>query len=102
MKTETTTTIKLPNETLLKIKGLALEKGTTQSHIIKEFINKGLSKVENESKELPKARVINKEMLNYDPDYKGSVEDIIGIVKLDEKTDSVELKNSIYKDKAGF
>ena len=101
MKTETTTTIKLPNETLLKIKGLALEKRTTQSQIIKEFINKGLSKTEKEDTGKVKARVINKDMSGYDPKYEGSLKNIIGIVEVDkpEDIDIQELKDSIHYKK---
>ena len=40
METETLTTLKIPNDTLIQIKGLALEKRTTQTDIILQFINK--------------------------------------------------------------
>jgi len=98
VKTETLTTIKIPNETLIKIKGLAVEKSTTQTDIILQFINKGLDKTEKEHNELPKARVINSEMPGYDPDKKFNSIDLIGIVEVDnpEKIDVQELKDSIH------
>ena len=101
MKTETLTTIKIPNETLIKIKTLAVEKGTTQTDIILQFINKGLSKTKNKATGLPKARVINSEMPGYDSNYKGNLKNIIGTAEVDnpEKIDVQELKDSIHYKK---
>ncbi|WP_409200445.1 hypothetical protein [Methanobrevibacter sp. DSM 116169] len=101
MTNETVTTIKLPNETLKKIKLLAVEKGTTQKKIINDLLNQALNKTENEITELPKSEVINHKMPGYDPKYKGSLENIIGIVEVDnpEKIDVQEIKDSIRMKK---
>lgn len=101
MTNETATTIKLPKETLKKIKLLALEKGTTQKRITNDLLNQALNKPENEIAGLPKAEVINHKMLGYDPKYKGSLENIIGIVEVNnpEKIDVQELKDSIHMKK---
>jgi len=98
-----TTTLRLPSETLIKIKALAVETGKSQNNIINELIDKGL-KANEKNKGKIKARLINKEL----PEAKNvtkkydSLKDMAGIVKLNHETDSVELKNSIYKDKARF
>ena len=96
-----TTTLRLPSETLIELKALAIRKGKSQNDIINEFINKGL-KNSNKLKGKIKARKINHEMPGYDPEKKSNSKDIIGIVKLDHETDAVKLKNSIYTDKARF
>jgi len=103
MKTETLTTVKIPNETLIKIKGLAVEKGTTQTDIILQFINKGLNKTKNKATGLPKARVINKELPYYNPNKKGSLKNIIGAGKVDKDIDvdkaldNIHYKEELYK-----
>jgi predicted DNA-binding protein len=98
MKNETVTTIKIPNETLKRIKHLAVEKGTTQKKVINDLLNQALNRAENKSTGLPKARVINHEMLGYDSDKKVNSKDLIGIVEVDgaEKIDDQELKDSIH------
>jgi len=103
MKTETLTTIKIPNETLIKIKTLAVEKGTTQTDIILQFINKGLSRTKNKATGLPKARVINHELPYYDPKREGNLANIMGTAEVDEDIDvdkvldNIHFKEELYK-----
>ena len=94
------TSIQIPTDMLIEIKAMAVKQGTTQNKIINNLIAKGMEKTKQKGK--IKARKINHEMPGYDPNHKGSLSDMVGIVKLDHETDSVELKNSIYTDKAGF
>ncbi|MCL2688034.1 MAG: ribbon-helix-helix domain-containing protein [Methanobrevibacter sp.] len=98
MSTEITTTIKMPKETLIRIKSLAVEKGTSQKNIINDLLNKALKITDNKTNGKIKARVINKEMIGYNPDKKHTSMDLIGIVKVDnpEKIDVQELKDSIH------
>ena len=96
-----TTTVKIPSNILIKIKTLAVEKGTTQNNIINELINRGLQNAETKKGKI-KARKINHEMPFYNPDKKGNLKNIVGIVKLDHETDAVKVKNSIYTDKGKF
>jgi N-acetylglutamate synthase-like GNAT family acetyltransferase len=49
MTFETTTTITMTKETLIKIKSLAVKKGTTQKNIINELLNEALNRKENET-----------------------------------------------------
>ena len=92
-----TTTLRLPSETLIKIKAIAVEKGKSQNNIINELINKGLKVNETEKGKL-RSRVINHEMLGYDPDKKLDFKDSAGIVEIEnpEKIDVQELKDSIH------
>ncbi|KZX17202.1 hypothetical protein [Methanobrevibacter filiformis] len=101
MTTETTTTIKMPKETLIKIKTLAVEKGTTQKNIINELLNEALNRKEHENTGKIKSRVINHEMIGYDPDKKLNFNDSVGIVEVDnaENIDVKELKDSIHMKK---
>lgn len=104
MTSEITTTIKMPKETLIKIKSLAVEKGTSQKNIINELLNQALSMKENKNTKKIKAKIINDKLMKPQTKTKkyNSLKDMAGIIKLDHKTDSVELKNSVYKDKSGF
>lgn len=45
------TSIKIPTDTLIKIKALAVKKGTTQNDIINDIILKGLENTEKKKKE---------------------------------------------------
>jgi len=94
------TSVKLPKDMLIKIKAIAVEKETTQNNVITELISKGLKATE-ENKGKIKARVINHEMLNYDPNKKLSFEDSMGIVEIDnsENIDVQDLKDSIHYKK---
>ena len=94
------TSIQIPKDMLIKIKAMAVKQGTTQNTIITNLIAKGMEKTKKKGK--IKAKIINHKMPFYDPDYKGSLNNMAGIIKLDHETDAVELKNSIYTDKAGF
>jgi len=103
MTNETVTTIKLPNETLKKIKLLAIEKGTTQKRVINDLLNQALNKTENKSTGLPKARIINKEMPDYNPKRKGNLANIMGAAEVDEDIDvdkvldNIHFKEELYK-----
>jgi metal-responsive CopG/Arc/MetJ family transcriptional regulator len=91
------TTVKLPKHMLIKIKAIAVEKETTQNNVITELIAKGLKATENEKNEM-KSRVINNELIGYDPDKKLDFKDSMGIVKIDnaENIDVQDLKDSIH------
>ena len=91
-----TTTIRIPSSTLIKIKSMAVKKGTTQNNIINDLINKGLKNTGKTGK--IKARKINHEMPYYDPDKKLNSMDLIGIVEVDdaENIDVQKLKDSIH------
>jgi predicted DNA-binding protein len=95
-----TTTVRLPSETLIKIKTIAVETGTSQNNIINDLINKGL-KATGKDKGKMKSRVINDEMPYYDPEKKLNFKDSIGIVEVDnaENIDVKELKDSIHYKK---
>ena len=84
------TSIHIPIDTLIKIKSMAVKKGTTQNNIIVELINKGLEKAEKikeENKENEtaierierltngKAEILNKD--TYNPSKSNSIKDII-------------------------
>jgi len=90
-----TTTIRIPSDTLIKIKSMAVKKGTTQNNIINDLINKGLK---NTEKGKIKARKINHELPFYNPDKKLNSMGLIGIVEVDdaENIDVQELKDSIH------
>lgn len=98
MSTEVTTTIKMPKETLIRIKALAVEKGTSQKNIINDLLNKALKTTDNKTTGKIKARVINKEMPGYDPDKKLNFNDSVGIIEVDnpKDIDVQELKDSIH------
>ena len=93
MKNKTITTIELPNETLKRIKILAIEKGMTQKKVINDLLNQSLNMAENKPKGLPKARIINSQT-----DKKLNSMGLIGIVEVDdtENIDIQELKDSIH------
>jgi hypothetical protein len=94
-----TTTVKLPSQTLIKIKSLAVEKGTTQNNIINDLLNKALN--ETETKEKIKARKINHEMPFYDPKRKGNLANIIGTGEVDKDIDVDKVLDNIhYKDES--
>jgi hypothetical protein len=86
-----TTTVKLPSDILIKIKAMAVEKGTTQNKIMNELIAKGLKTAE---KDKPKI----KQMPFTDPHRKGNFKNIMGKGKVEnpENIDVLELKNSIH------
>jgi len=84
------TSIHIPIDTLIKIKSIAVKKGTTQNNVIIELINKGLKRNEkmtedNKTKETAierverltngKAEILNKD--TYNPNKSNSIKDII-------------------------
>ena len=89
-----TTTLKIPSETLIEVKALAIRKGKTQNDIINEFINKGL-------KASGKKKAKIKQMPFVDPDKKGNLKDSVGIVEIEnpENLDVKELIDSIHYKK---
>ena len=84
------TTITIPTDALVKIKELAVRRGTTQNNIINEFINNGLKATEKEPK--------IKQMPFTDPDKKGDMGNNAGIIEVEnpEKLDVNELIDSIH------
>ena len=91
------TTIEISTDTLIEIKAMAVKQGTTQNKIIIELINKGLKASGNKEGKI-KSRIINHEMLGYDPEKKLDFKDSAGIVKVEnpENIDVQELKDSIH------
>ena len=87
--------LSLNKELRAKIKKEAVNRDTTMNKLINEYIKKGLS---GNKPEKIKSRVINHEMLGYDPDKKLDSKDMIGIVEVEnaEKLDVQELKDSIH------
>jgi hypothetical protein len=92
------TTISIPTDTLVKIKELAVRKGTTQNKIINEFINNGLKDIGKGQKNkfikdrLPKPKNVTKK---YD-----SLKDMAGICEIEnpENTDINDIiDNALYK-----
>ena len=93
------TTVHIPIDTLIKIKSIAVKKGTTQNNVINELINKGL---ENKSKTKKiKARIINDELPKPKTKTKSyqSLKDMGGIIKLDKEVDINEVIDSIHTKK---
>jgi len=89
-----TTTLRLPSETLIKIKAIAVETGKSQNNVMNELINKGLKATE---KGKIKAKIINDKL----PKLEGkaeNIEDLAGFVELDYKTNAVNLKDNIHMD----
>ena len=50
------TSVKIPIDNLIKIKEIAVRKGTTQNNIINEFINKGIENTEKMKIKEPKIK----------------------------------------------
>ena len=93
-----TTTLRLPSETLIQIKALAVKTGKSQNNIMNELINKGLKTTGNKEGKI-KARKI--QMPFTDSNKKGSLKNIIGIAEVDnaEDIDVNELIDSIHYKK---
>ena len=94
------TSVKLPKEMLIKIKAIAVEKEITQNKVITDLLAKSLNMTEKD-KAKKKAKFINDKLPKLEGEAE-DLEDLAGFVKLDYETDAVELKNSIYTDKARF
>jgi len=97
MTTEVTTTIKMPKETLIRIKSLAVEKETSQKNIINKLLNQALNLNENKSIGLQKARKIQMPFTN--PNKKGNLKDMGGIVEIDDNIDVNEVLDNIHTKK---
>ena len=89
------TSIEIERKILAKVKSLATIKGTTQNKIMNELIIKGL-KTNEKNKGKIKAKVINHEMLGYNPNYKGSLKNIIGTAEVDESIDADKVLDNIH------
>ena len=91
------TSIKIPKDTLIKIKTIAVREGTSQNHIINDFINKGLEKTEKKQGKI-KALVINDELKIPAPEgYEGlKIDDLIGKYDLGQ-SNAVELKKELHE-----
>jgi hypothetical protein len=88
------TTINIPKDMLKAVKSRAIEKETTQTNIILDFIAKGL---DSSGKNKPKI----KQMPFIDPENKGNLKNIIGTGKVEnaENIDVNELIDSIHYKK---
>lgn len=84
------TTINIPKDMLKAVKSRAIEKETTQTNIILDFIAKGLKDTRKEPK--------IKQMPFVNSDKKHNSMELIGIVEVDnpEDIDVQELKDSIH------
>ncbi|KZX17523.1 hypothetical protein MBCUT_01980 [Methanobrevibacter cuticularis] len=94
------TSIQIPKDTLIKIKAIAVEKGTTQNKVIIDFINKGLENTEPKNRKV-KARIISDELpepKTKTKTYK-SLKDMAGIVKVDKNIDVDEVLGNIHMKK---
>ena len=102
MANETITTIKLSNETLKRIKLLAIEKGTTQRKVINDLLNQALDKTENKNKgktketenKIPEHLIANKDTYNPDPDR---IMSRAGIIKTKEPFDTAKAIDEVRK-----
>lgn len=98
------TSIHIPIDTLIKIKSIAVKKGTTQNNVINELINKGLEKNEkikgeNKPNETAierierltngKAEILNKDTYNPNPTKK-KLNSIVGLMDAPEGFDVVK------------
>ncbi|MCL2116747.1 MAG: hypothetical protein FWH29_11065 [Methanobrevibacter sp.] len=85
------TTINIPKDMLKAVKSLAVEKETTQTNIILDFIAKGLKATEKDNPRI-------KQMPFVDPENKKDFKDSIGIIEVEnpENLDVLELKDSIH------
>ena len=93
------TSIKIPTETLIKIKTLAVRKGTSQNSIIADFIDQGLKNIEKKQGKL-KTRIINDELkINAPEGYEGlKIDDLVGKFDLGH-TNAVNLKKRLHEQK---
>jgi predicted DNA-binding protein len=91
-----TTTIKIPSETLIELKALAIRKGKSQNDIINELINNGLKNYKNPKSKI-KAKKIQMPFIN--PDKKGNLKDMAGTVEIDDNIDVNEVIDSIHMKK---
>jgi len=92
-----TTTLRLPSETLIKIKTLAVETGKSQNNIINELINKGLNATIGNKEGIIKARRI--QMPFTDSNKKGNLKDMAGIVEIDDNIDVDDVLDNIHTKK---
>ena len=91
-----TTTLRLPSETLIKIKTIAVETGKSQNKVILELIDKGLKDKEKNRGKI-KAKLINDKL----PKLGGKaedIEDLVGFIEIDnpEDLDIKELIDDIH------
>jgi len=82
---------------LKSIKLMAFKRDTTQTDIINQYIKEGLKK--DEKKFNRDNLIINNKLPLYDKNKKVNLDEITGIVKLDYKTNAVDLKNNIHTKK---
>ena len=91
------TSINIPSDTLIKIKTIAVRKGTSQNDVINDFINKGLKNTEEKQGKI-KIYVINDELKIPAPKgYEGlKIDDLVG--KFDfGHTNAVKLKKELHE-----
>ena len=89
-------TYNLPIDVIKQIDNLKKRTGKSKSKIISDLVEKTMT---------PEDKIINSNIANTLPQTdldKTELKDLAGTIVLDEKTDSVKLKNKIYLDKAGF
>jgi len=91
------TSIKIPSETLIKIKAIAVRNGTNQNNIINDFINKGLKNTEKKQGEI-KIKIINDELKIPAPKgYEGlQIDDLVGKFDIGN-TNAVKLKKDLHE-----
>ncbi|MGL6298330.1 MAG: hypothetical protein ACRC1M_04095 [Methanobacteriaceae archaeon] len=50
------TSVNIPTDVLIKVKAIAVKKGTSQNNIINEFIGKGIENIEKTTNKEPKLK----------------------------------------------
>jgi hypothetical protein len=89
MQTKNRTTITLDSQILETIKQIAINKGTTQTKIINDYLKECIEKepMKNKSK--------IKVLLKRDPTQE--IDDLIGFIKTDNPFNAVELQNEVRR-----
>jgi len=91
------TSIKIPTDTLIKIKTIAVRKGTSQNNIINDFIDNGLEKIEKKQGKI-ETQIINDELKIPAPKgyEKLKIDDLVGKFDLGN-TNAVKLKKELHE-----
>ncbi|MDR2623504.1 MAG: DUF6364 family protein [Methanobrevibacter sp.] len=84
------TSLNIDKDIIKSIKIIAINRNSTQTEIINEYLKKGLEAEEDKNK-IPEYLIANKE--NYNPD-KERKKKMAGIIKVKKSFDAVELINS--------
>lgn len=89
MKTKNRTTLNLDSDILEVIKRIAINKQTTQTKVINDYLKEGIKREPEENK--TKIRFLVK------PDPTIDIDDFVGSMKTDKPFNAVELINEVRK-----